>query len=65
MLPLFLLFSRKMEDNIKEKVQTKGMIAIHQGDSTVTDPSKDARIHKRLGTGKTLSYAAKTRENPH
>ena len=54
-----------MEDNIKEKVQTKGMIAIHQGDSTVTDPSKDARIHKRLGTGKTLSYAAKTRENPH
>ena len=39
-----------MEDNIKEKVQTKGMIAIHQGDSTVTDPSKDLGLAKRWAT---------------
>ena len=35
-IPLFLLFLHKMEGNIKLKVQTNGMIAIHQGDSTVT-----------------------------
>ena len=35
-LPLFLLFSRKIECNIKVKVHTNGMIAIHQEDSTVT-----------------------------
>ena len=36
MLPLFLLFSRKMEGNIKVKVQTNDVIVIHQGDSTMT-----------------------------
>ena len=36
MPPLFLLFSRKIEGNIKVKVQANGVIAIHQGDSTVT-----------------------------
>ena len=36
MLPLFLLFSHKMEGNIKVKVQTNIVIAIHQRDSTVT-----------------------------
>ena len=53
MLPLFLLFSRKMEDNIKEKVQTKGMIAIHQGDSTVTiHPLKMREFVQDLGLAK-------------
>ena len=35
-LLLFLLFSRKMDGNIKVKLQTNGVIAIDQGDSTVT-----------------------------
>ena len=34
-LPLFLLFSHKIAGKIKVKVQTNGMVAIHQGDSTV------------------------------
>ena len=46
-----------MEGNIKVKVQTNGMIAIHQGDSTVTiHPVKmrgliqDLRLAKRRAT---------------
>ena len=46
-----------MEGNIKVKVQTSGMIAIHQGDSTVTiHPLKmcsfiqDLRLAKRRAT---------------
>ena len=60
-----------MEGNIKVKVQTNGMIVIHQGGHSPggfysdETPSKDARIHTRLGIGKTQSYATKTRENPN
>ena len=53
MLPLFLLFSPKMEGNIKVKVETNGMIAIHQGDSTVTiHPLKMRRFIQDLGFAK-------------
>ena len=52
-LPLFLLFSPKMEGNIKVKVETNGMIAIHQGDSTVTiHPLKMRRFIQDLGFAK-------------
>ena len=53
-----------MEGNIKVKVQTKGMIAIRQGHSTVTIlPLKMQGF--RLGIGRTQCYVAKTRENPN
>ena len=42
-----------MEGNIKVKAQTNGMIAIHQGDSTVTiHPLKIRRFIKDLGLAK-------------
>ena len=42
-----------MEGNIKVKVQTNGMIAIHQGDSTVTiNPLKMPRFIQNLGLAK-------------
>ena len=53
MLPLFLLFSRKMEGNIKVKVQTNDVIVIHQGDSTVTvHPLKMRGLMQDLGLAK-------------
>ena len=42
-----------MEGNIKVKVQTNGMIAIHQGDSTVTiNPLKMPIFIQNLGLAK-------------
>ena len=42
-----------MEDNIKVKVQTNGVIAIHQGDSTVTiQPLKMRGFIQDLGFAK-------------
>ena len=52
-LPLILLFPRKMEGNIKVKVQTNGVIAIHQGHSTVTiQPLKMRGFIQDLGLAK-------------
>ena len=53
MLPSFLLFSRQMEGNIKVKVQINGIIAIHQGDTTVTiHPLKMCGFMQDLGLAK-------------
>ena len=52
-LPLFLLFSRKIAGKIKVKVQTNGMAAIHQGDSTVMiHPPKIPGFIQYLGLAK-------------
>ena len=60
----FLLFRCKMERNIKSKVQTNSMIAIHQGGSTVMiHPLKMCWFIQDLGLAKRMSYIAKTREN--
>ena len=53
MLSFFLLFKRKMEGNIKVKVQTNGMTAIYQGDSTVMiHPLKMLGFIQDLGLAK-------------